>query len=120
MKPARRIDQSPNARPVRARPIVVQHSAGTPGANGPLTAVRRVLDSALSEQYEFVRMHQVGGNGGLNVPLLRQWTQLLRRVRPDLVHVRQACRTRDFTGCSPPGWPAAHGSWSPCTAPCGT
>ncbi|MEV4718819.1 glycosyltransferase family 4 protein [Micromonospora noduli] len=88
MEPARRNDQSPSARSVRALPIVVQHSAGTPGANGPLTAVRRVLDSALSEQYEFVRMHQVGGNGGLNVPLLRQWTRLLRRVRPDLVHVR--------------------------------
>ncbi|WP_156057810.1 glycosyltransferase [Micromonospora parva] len=73
---------------MRARPIVVQHSAGTPGANGPLTAVGRVLDSPLSERYEFVRMHQVGGNGGLNVPLLRQWVRLLRGVRPDLVHVR--------------------------------
>lgn len=89
MEPASRDDQGrPSAPPVRARPIVVQHSAGAPGANGPLTAVQRVLDSALSERYEFVRMHQVGGNGGLNVPLLRQWIRLLRRVRPDLVHVR--------------------------------
>ncbi|WP_433538077.1 glycosyltransferase [Micromonospora sp. CA-249363] len=73
---------------MRARPVVVQHSAGTPGANGPLTAVGRVLDSTLSDRYEFVRMHQTGGNGGLNVPLLREWVRLLRRVRPDLVHVR--------------------------------
>ncbi|MEU7841884.1 glycosyltransferase [Micromonospora sp. NPDC049114] len=88
MQPVSRDDHGPSTPPVRARPVVVQHSAGTPGANGPLTAVGRVLDSALSERYEFVRMHQVGGNGGLNVPLLREWVRLLRRVRPDLVHVR--------------------------------
>ncbi len=70
------------------RPVVVQHSAGEPGANGPLTAVERVLASELSQRYEFVRMHQSGSNGGLNVPLLRRWIALLRRIRPDLVHVR--------------------------------
>ncbi|GAA2194358.1 glycosyltransferase family 4 protein [Micromonospora lupini] len=70
------------------RPVVVQHSAGTPGANGPLTAVQRVLSSSLAERYEFVRMHQHAGNGSLNVPLLREWVRLLRRVRPALVHVR--------------------------------
>ncbi|MEV6813685.1 glycosyltransferase [Micromonospora sp. NPDC051296] len=73
---------------LRARPVVVQHSAGHPGANGPLTAVERVLASRLAEEYDFVRMHQGGGNGGLDVALLRTWVALLRRVRPDLVHVR--------------------------------
>ncbi|MFC8620175.1 glycosyltransferase [Micromonospora purpureochromogenes] len=71
-----------------SRPVVVQHSAGSPGANGPLTAVERVLASPLAEHYEFVRMHQPRGNGGLDVALLREWVRLLRRVRPDLVHVR--------------------------------
>ncbi|WP_406068038.1 glycosyltransferase family 4 protein [Micromonospora sp. NBC_01638] len=70
------------------RPVVVQHSAGTPGANGPLTAVQRVLASSLADRYEFVRMHQSAGNGSLNVPLLREWVRMLRRVRPALVHVR--------------------------------
>ncbi|MEU4470483.1 glycosyltransferase [Micromonospora sp. NPDC023888] len=68
--------------------MLVQHSAGAPGANGPLTAVQRVLASPLADRYEFVRMHQHTGNGSLNVPLLREWVRLLRRVRPDLVHVR--------------------------------
>ncbi|MEU8283045.1 glycosyltransferase [Micromonospora sp. NPDC048905] len=71
-----------------SRPVVVQHSAGAPGANGPLTAVQRVLASPLADRYEFVRMHQHAGNGSLNLPLLREWVRLLRRVRPDLVHVR--------------------------------
>ncbi|WP_433131784.1 glycosyltransferase family 4 protein [Micromonospora sp. CA-240977] len=72
----------------RGRPVVVQHSAGAPGANGPLTAVQRVLASPLADRYEFVRLHQSAGNGSLNVPLLREWVRLLRRLRPDLVHVR--------------------------------
>ncbi|NBE84198.1 glycosyltransferase [Micromonospora rubida] len=72
----------------RIRPVVVQHSSGTPGANGPLTAVERVLASRLADRYDFVRMHQSSGNGALNVGLLRDWVALLRRVRPDLVHVR--------------------------------
>ncbi|MFG1887938.1 glycosyltransferase family 4 protein [Micromonospora sp. NPDC049051] len=72
----------------RSRPVVVQHSAGRPGANGPLTAVQRVLASPLAERYEFVRMHQDAGNGGVDASLLREWVRLLRRTRPDLVHVR--------------------------------
>ncbi|MEW2375078.1 glycosyltransferase [Micromonospora sp. NPDC047812] len=72
----------------RSRPVVVQHSAGLPGANGPLTAVQRVLASPLAERYEFVRMHQSAGNGGVDVTLLRGWVRLLRRTRPDVVHVR--------------------------------
>ncbi|MEV5767855.1 glycosyltransferase [Micromonospora sp. NPDC052213] len=67
---------------------MVQHSAGRPGANGPLTVVERVLASRLGDEYDFVRMHQDRGNGGLDVSLLREWVALLRRLRPDLVHVR--------------------------------
>ncbi|MER7165093.1 glycosyltransferase [Micromonospora sp. NPDC000207] len=71
------------------RPVVVQHSAGRSGSNGPLTAVERVVGSHLAQRYEFVRMHQSDdGNGALNVPLLRRWVSMLRQVRPDLVHVR--------------------------------
>ncbi|TYB99236.1 glycosyltransferase [Micromonospora sp. WP24] len=73
---------------LRTRPVVVQHSAGRAGANGPLTAVERVLASRLGDEYDFVRMHQDQGNGGLDVSLLREWVALLRRLRPDLVHVR--------------------------------
>ncbi|MFG3700181.1 glycosyltransferase [Micromonospora sp. NPDC047620] len=80
------LDHSPPA--ARTRPVVVQHSAGRPGANGPLTVVERVLASRLGDEYDFVRMHQDRGNGGLDVPLLREWVALLRRLRPDLVHVR--------------------------------
>ncbi|MEV6371703.1 glycosyltransferase [Micromonospora musae] len=72
----------------RTRPVVVQHSAGRPGANGPLTVVERVLASRLGDEYDFVRMHQDQGNGVLDAARLREWVGLLRRVRPDLVHVR--------------------------------
>ncbi|WFE49211.1 glycosyltransferase [Micromonospora sp. WMMD1155] len=73
---------------VRTRPVVVQHSAGRPGANGPLTVLERVLASRLANEYDFVRMHQDRGNGAIDRSLLRGWVSLLRRIRPDLVHVR--------------------------------
>ncbi|SBV26812.1 Glycosyltransferase involved in cell wall bisynthesis [Micromonospora krabiensis] len=47
-----------------------------------------MLASRLGGEYDFVRMHQDHGNGGLDVSLLREWVAMLRRVRPDLVHVR--------------------------------
>ncbi|MGI5522216.1 glycosyltransferase [Micromonospora sp. CA-259024] len=73
---------------LRGRPVVVQHSAGMPGANGPLTAVERVVNSQLAVRYDFVRMHQSRGNGALDLVMLRHWVAQLRRLRPDLVHVR--------------------------------
>jgi glycosyltransferase involved in cell wall biosynthesis len=69
-------------------PVVVQHSAGPPGAGGPVMTLERLLASPLADRYRFVRMHTERGNGGVNVPLLREWVSLLRQVRPDLVHVR--------------------------------
>lgn len=67
---------------------VVQHSFGDPGSGGPITALGRVLDSPLAEKYNFVRMHQPQAAGGINLQLLRQFVSLLRRAKPDLVHVR--------------------------------
>jgi len=70
------------------RPIVVQHSFGDPNSGGPITALGRILDSSLASKYEFVRMHQPSTAKPVDVRLLRQWVSFLRRVQPDLVHVR--------------------------------
>jgi glycosyltransferase involved in cell wall biosynthesis len=72
----------------RSLPVVVQHSAGERGDGGPVMALESVLASPLSDRYRFVRMHQQGRNGGLNLRLLRDWAAVLRQVKPDLVHVR--------------------------------
>ncbi|QTE29023.1 glycosyltransferase [Pengzhenrongella sicca] len=69
-------------------PTIVQHSFGEPGSGGPITALGRVLDSPLAAKYTFVRMHQHRAAGGIDVALIATWVRLLRRVRPDLVHVR--------------------------------
>jgi len=73
---------------MRARPIVVQHSYGDLGSGGPVGALERVLASDLGARFEFVRMHQDGASGGIDWKRLTDWTDLLREVRPDLVHVR--------------------------------
>jgi glycosyltransferase involved in cell wall biosynthesis len=70
-----------------SRVRIVLHSFGDQGSGGPITTLGRVLESPLAEKYDFVRMHQSKGAGGINFRLLRQWVSLLRKVRPDLVHV---------------------------------
>ena len=71
-----------------SRPVIVQHSFGDLGSGGPITALGHVLNSRLTEKYDFVRMHQTRAAGGVNVRLLHQWVSMLRQVKPDLVHVR--------------------------------
>lgn len=70
------------------KPVVVQHSFGNPGTGGPITALGRVLDSDLTSKYQFVRMHQERATGGIDRARLKAWVSMLRRVEPDLVHVR--------------------------------
>lgn len=72
----------------RNRPVIVQHSFGAPGSGGPATAVGRLLESRLAQDYDLVRMHQDRAVGGLNPALVLRWVGLLRRTRPDVVHVR--------------------------------
>lgn len=71
-----------------SKPVVVQHSFGEVGAGGPIGALRRLTSSSLAENYEFVPMHQSAPAGGINLRLLKEWIAELRRVRPDVVHVR--------------------------------
>ena len=72
----------------RVRPVVVQHSFGDPGSGGPIGALERVLASDLGDRYQWVRMHQEGSTGGVDVRRIRAWSRMLREVRPELVHVR--------------------------------
>ena len=71
-----------------AKPVVVQHSFGAPGSGGPVGALERILDSDLTKDYEFVRMHQDGATGSIDLRRLRVWATLLKETQPDLVHVR--------------------------------
>ena len=70
------------------RPKIVQHSFGDPGTGGPIMSLQRVLDSELASKYTFHRMHQNAALGGVDLDLLREWSTNLRRLKPDLVHVR--------------------------------
>jgi len=70
------------------RPVVVEHSFGDPGSGGPIATLSRVLASDLSRKYDFVLMHQDDPAGGIDRALIRRWVAFLRRVRPDLVHIR--------------------------------
>lgn len=68
--------------------MIVQHSFGDLGSGGPITALGHLLCSDLGESYRIVRMHQSHAAGGFDLALVREWVSLLRRERPDLVHIR--------------------------------
>jgi glycosyltransferase involved in cell wall biosynthesis len=72
----------------RQRPVVVQHSFGSLGTGGPIGALNRLLKTPLAEKYEFVPMHQNSATGGIDIPRIRDWSKMLKSVKPDLVHVR--------------------------------
>lgn len=71
-----------------SNPVVVEHSVGPRGSGGPVMALESVLASPLSRRYDFVRMHDPGRTRAFDSRLLREWVGFLRRVKPDLVHVR--------------------------------
>jgi glycosyltransferase involved in cell wall biosynthesis len=68
--------------------VVVEHSFGNPGSGGPIMTLQRILDSALADKYTFLRMHQHSAASGINMKMIGDWTAWLRRIKPDLVHIR--------------------------------
>lgn len=70
------------------RPVVVQHSFGQPGTGGPAGALSRLLGSRLASEYDFVLLQQQAPFGGLDVSVIRDWASRLRRLRPDMIHIR--------------------------------
>lgn len=70
------------------KPVIVQHSFGEPGTGGPITALGRILNSRLADDYAFPRIHQTQTTGFVDSRRIRDWARVLRSLRPDLVHVR--------------------------------
>lgn len=64
---------------------VVQHCFGAPHAGGPATALKR-LQASRAQPYPQIWQHQAAG--GVSIPLIRHFVSELRRLRPDLLHVR--------------------------------
>ncbi len=70
------------------KPVIVQHTAGRAGQGGPATALDRLIHSDLGDKYSLIVMRQERAAGGIDAGLIRHWVELLRRTRPDIVHVR--------------------------------
>lgn len=66
-------------------PSVVQHCFGTPNAGGPATALSR-LQSTREQPYP--EIWQRNAARGLSFSLIRHFVRELRRLRPDVLHVR--------------------------------
>jgi glycosyltransferase involved in cell wall biosynthesis len=70
------------------KPIIVQHCFGVLGLGGPMSGVRRLLESELAEKYQFETCFQTRPAGGINIRLMREMAARIRSLRPDLLHVR--------------------------------
>jgi glycosyltransferase involved in cell wall biosynthesis len=66
-------------------PLVVQHCFGTPHAGGPATALER-LQSTRAQPYPQIWQREAAG--GFSLPLIRRFVGELRRLNPQLLHVR--------------------------------
>ncbi len=72
---------------MKPRPRIVQHVVGADGG-GPLAQLRLLLASRLSVEFQCEVVSQEIACGGINLPLIRTLASRMRKVNPDLVHVR--------------------------------
>lgn len=70
------------------RPVIMQHCFGAIGAGGPMTGLHMLLQSELTDHYDFEVCIQDRPAGGINLPLILQMGNAIRKVKPDLLHVR--------------------------------
>jgi len=66
----------------------MQHYVFTGSAGGPVTGLRKLMNSQLSERYRFVPLHQDRAANGINVGLFLDLVNEIRRAKPDILHVR--------------------------------
>lgn len=71
-----------------SKPVIVQHCFGEIGNGGPMGGLKRLIESELTNTYDFALCVQDRPAGGINIPLLFQMARRIRSLRPDLLHVR--------------------------------
>jgi glycosyltransferase involved in cell wall biosynthesis len=70
------------------KPRIVQHVAGFDQIGGPASQLRRLLRSRMADKFHFEVVSQDRPARGINIRLMLQMSSAMKRVRPDIVHVR--------------------------------
>lgn len=70
------------------KPVIVQHVFGAKNSGGPVVALERLIEANVGGEFIFHRMDQIAPAGGVNFRLISAFRDELRRIRPDMVHVR--------------------------------
>lgn len=73
---------------MKTKPVIVQHCALPEKAGGPITGLQLLLNSPLKDRYEFHTVFQDKPAGGLNPGLILKMSRQIRKINPDLLHVR--------------------------------
>lgn len=83
------MNRSCTAESGRKPKVLMYYSYGNK-VGGPLTYINTIIASELKEKYDFVTCYQNKAPGGLDLQLLRDMTEAIRREQPDIVHVHGA------------------------------
>ena len=70
------------------RPVIAQHVFGAPNSGGPVVALDRIQCNEALNEFEFHRLHQYEPAGGINFKLLKIFRAALKKLSPDMIHVR--------------------------------
>lgn len=73
---------------MRAKPVIIQHCALPRKAGGPMSGLHLLLNSPLKDKYEFHTVFQDRPAGGFNPRLIIDMARQIRKIKPDLLHVR--------------------------------
>lgn len=70
------------------RSVIAQHVFGAPNSGGPVVALDRIQSNEALNEFEFHRLHQHEPAGGINFKLLNTFRAVLKKLSPDMIHVR--------------------------------
>lgn len=70
------------------KPKIVQQIAGFNQTGGPSSQLRRILRSRMADKYDFAIVTQDRPAKGINLRLILEMAQSIKKNKPDLVHVR--------------------------------
>lgn len=70
------------------KPIVMQHEISFCEIGGPKSGLKKLINSKLNETYTFIPLYQKERAGLINIKLIADFINQIKKVNPDILHIR--------------------------------